>query len=91
MAPCVACLPASPHAHAFSCPRRSHCGHACWLTPSSPCPSALGPHVALRCAGAEEAHALQLGPFATSSVEQPVGQGGRYLSAAHMLAEAWSW
>ncbi len=46
-----------------------------------------------RAVSAEEAHATQYGPYATTTAAQAAEQRGesRFLTAAHMLEEAWSW
>jgi hypothetical protein len=63
-----------------------------WLWPSATCRQPTQPLPA--CLRAEEAHATSFGPYASTTAaalaEQKGGEG-RFLSAAHMLEEAWAW
>ena len=64
-----------------------------WLPLSSTCRH-LSNRLLPACPHAEEAHATSFGPYASTTAaalaEQKGGEG-RFLSAAHMLEEAWAW
>ena len=59
------------------------------LSHSPLCP----PHPSMPGVVAEEDHATQFGPYATSTAAAAEGRGdgGRFFSAAHLLNEAWAW
>ena len=49
---------------------------------------------AFACLRAEEAHATSFGPYASTTaaaLAEHKGSEGRFLSAAHILEEAWAW
>lgn len=68
--------------------------HACPLTSICTPPSTTTHPPTLICPCAEEAHATQFGPYATTTAAAQAeqrGDVGRFFSAAHMLEEAWAW